>query len=204
MKRRFMFPLHGAMSQKMEIFIITSLRTSNPTATKWFFKSAYSNVTSMQWMSVKPTEIFKIVKNILDKYVSAIGVAFLFLVGRGRCWKVHNAEVRTKTDPMIRDCRVTGLLAERSDWDSLQGTRHPSILLVRTKMCPKIDSRILFIIWRFISLTLGIYIFILYILYIFIFYIVYIVATHISTRSVLYNVHLRMARSAETCCEMGR
>jgi hypothetical protein len=40
------------------------------------------------------------------------------------------------------------------------------------------------------------------ILYIFIFYILFIVATHMS--SVLYNVHLSMARSAETCCEMGR
>jgi hypothetical protein len=125
-KRRFMYALHSAISQKMEIFIITSVRTSNRTSTKWFFKSVYSNVTSMQWMSVKVTEIFKILKNILDKYMSAIGVAFLFLVGRGRCWKAHNAEVRIKTDPMIRDCRVTGLLTERSDLDSLQGTRHPS------------------------------------------------------------------------------
>jgi hypothetical protein len=34
------------------------------------------------------------------------------------------------------------------------------------------------------------------------FYILYIVATHISC--VLYNIHLMIARSAETCSEMGR
>jgi hypothetical protein len=49
-------------------------------------------------------------------------------------------------------------------------------------------------------MILVIYIFTLYILYIF--YILYIVATHKS--SVLYNVRLMMARSAETCSEMGR
>jgi hypothetical protein len=41
-----------------------------------------------------------------------------------------------------------------------------------------------------------------YTLYFIYFYILYIVATHIS--SALYNVHLRMARLAETCSEMGR
>jgi hypothetical protein len=41
-----------------------------------------------------------------------------------------------------------------------------------------------------------------YTLYFIYFYILYIVATHIS--SVLYNIHLMMARSAETCSEMGR